>query len=107
MISIWDNAEDSHRQIRWAHEIGEAMKPYMTTGFYLNNFCGESPSQVRESYGENWERLAQIKKLYDPTNVFQANPNISLENWNNSSVWENQFFKENLAALTPYYIDEK
>ena len=80
MISIWDDAEDSHRQIKWAREIGEAMKPYVSTGFYLNNFCGESPSQIRESYGKNWERLTQIKKLYDPENIFQANPNILPEN---------------------------
>lgn len=79
MISIWDGPEDSERQIRWAREIGEAMEPYMSTGFYLNNFCGENAEQVRHSYGENFDRLIKLKNLYDPKNLFRSNPNLCFE----------------------------
>jgi FAD/FMN-containing dehydrogenase len=76
MISVWKDAADSDRQIGWARELGQAMEPFMTTGFYLNNLCGEDAEQTRGSYGENYERLAQVKNAYDPTNVFRFNPNI-------------------------------
>ena len=76
MVSAWDDADDSERQIEWAHGIGQAMEPFMSTGLYLNNLCGESDELIRASYGENYGRLVQVKNGYDPTNMFRSNPNI-------------------------------
>jgi len=36
----------------------------------------ESNDRVRKSYGENYDRLLEIKKKYDPDNFFRVNQNI-------------------------------
>jgi FAD/FMN-containing dehydrogenase len=37
---------------------------------------GEDDTRVKAAYGENYNRLAAIKKKYDPTNLFRVNQNI-------------------------------
>jgi hypothetical protein len=36
----------------------------------------EGGDRVRATYGSNYERLAEIKHKYDPSNLFQLNQNI-------------------------------
>jgi FAD/FMN-containing dehydrogenase len=42
------------------------------------NFLGdEGPERVRQAYpGDTWDRLREIKRRYDPTNLFRMNQNI-------------------------------
>lgn len=37
----------------------------------------EGQSRVRATYGGNYERLAQLKRTYDPENVFRVNQNVA------------------------------
>lgn len=41
---------------------------------FLHNDEGEA--RVRAAYGPNYERLAEIKARYDPTNIFRSNQDI-------------------------------
>ena len=44
---------------------------------YVNFIGDEGPERVRDAYPPaTWERLAAIKAVYDPTNLFQRNQNI-------------------------------
>jgi FAD/FMN-containing dehydrogenase len=52
--------------------------PYSAGGAYINFMMEEGEDRVRASYRENYERLAAIKKKYDPTNLFRVNQNIKL-----------------------------
>jgi FAD/FMN-containing dehydrogenase len=46
-------------------------------GAYVNFLGDEGEARVRDAYpGETWERLAAIKRRYDPTNLFHLNQNI-------------------------------
>ena len=48
-----------------------------TRGFYINDMTGdESSSVVSANYRENYPRLVQIKKKYDPGNLFRLNANV-------------------------------
>jgi FAD/FMN-containing dehydrogenase len=41
------------------------------------NALGDEPeSRVRSAYGANWQRLVEVKRAYDPDNVFRLNANI-------------------------------
>jgi FAD/FMN-containing dehydrogenase len=54
----------------------EAMGPFAVRGAYVNSLGNEGEDRVREAYGPNYDRLAAIKAIYDPTNVFRSNQNI-------------------------------
>jgi FAD/FMN-containing dehydrogenase len=44
---------------------------------YVNFLMDEGPGRVRQAYpGKTYERLAAIKRRYDPTNLFRLNQNI-------------------------------
>ena len=51
----------------------------VTGGIYLNfpGFGEEKEELVRAAYGANYERLAELKAKYDPTNLFRMNLNIT------------------------------
>jgi len=51
------------------------MKRFWTGGTYVN-FLTEEETGERAAYGENLERLTEIKSRWDPDNVFRMNKNI-------------------------------
>ena len=61
---------------RWSIEYHEALHPYSAGGAYVNMMMDEGDERVRASYRGNYERLAQIKRSYDPENLFRINQNI-------------------------------
>ena len=52
------------------------MEQFTERAVYVNNLSSEGEDRVREAYGSNYDRLAAIKAIYDPTNLFPANQNI-------------------------------
>jgi FAD/FMN-containing dehydrogenase len=60
----------------WVMEAWEATHPYSAGGAYLNFQGDEGQERVQASYRDNYTRLAQIKKQYDPSNLFHVNQNI-------------------------------
>jgi FAD/FMN-containing dehydrogenase len=61
---------------RWSIDYQEALHPYSAGGAYVNMMMDEGQERVRASYGDNYDRLAQIKAKYDPDNAFRVNQNI-------------------------------
>jgi FAD/FMN-containing dehydrogenase len=60
----------------WAMQYWKTLHPYSAGGAYVNFMMEEGENRVKASYGENYERLATIKKNYDPENLFRVNQNI-------------------------------
>jgi FAD/FMN-containing dehydrogenase len=61
----------------WGRAYWEAVHPYNLGGAYVNFMSDdESDGRVQASYGPNYQRLATVKKKYDPTNLFRVNQNI-------------------------------
>jgi FAD/FMN-containing dehydrogenase len=61
----------------WARDYWEAVHPYAAGGAYVNMMMNEGQDRIRASYGDNYDRLAEIKARYDPTNLFRVNQNIA------------------------------
>jgi FAD/FMN-containing dehydrogenase len=72
----WDEAEQDKTCIAWARAFFEATKPYASAGAYVNFMTGDEGDRVAAAYGENYSRLKEIKKKYDPENIFHNNQNI-------------------------------
>ncbi|MBV9944352.1 MAG: FAD-binding oxidoreductase [Solirubrobacterales bacterium] len=60
----------------WSVAYHEALHPYSAGGAYVNMMMDEGEERVKASYRDNYDRLAQIKRTYDPHNVFRVNQNI-------------------------------
>jgi FAD/FMN-containing dehydrogenase len=77
-ISAWLDAAESAGHIQWTREFSQAMRPF-TQGFYVNQVgteADEGADLIREAFGANYQRLADLKRQYDPTNLFRHNQNI-------------------------------
>ena len=60
----------------WADEIFDALAPYAADGVYVNYLDEQGADQVRAAYGEHWDRLAALKRRWDPENLFRMNHNV-------------------------------
>jgi hypothetical protein len=60
----------------WTTDYFDAVHPYSAGGAYLNFLMDEGQERVRQTFGQNYDRLARIKATYDPENTFRVNQNI-------------------------------
>ena len=61
----------------WGRSYWKAIHPFNLDGGYVNFMMGdESPDRIHATYGDNYARLAMIKRTYDPGNLFRVNQNI-------------------------------
>lgn len=72
----WDQAADDERCIAWAREFFESSAPYASGTVYVNFMTKDEVDRIAAAYGSNYDRLVQIKRKYDPENVFHLNQNI-------------------------------
>ena len=73
---LWESADDDERHMAWGRGISADMKRFASGGVYLNFIGDEGQDRVRDAFGDNYDRLAQIKAQYDPDNFFRLNQNI-------------------------------
>lgn len=60
----------------WAKDYWNALHPYSMGGAYVNFMMEEGDDRVKATFGENYDRLAEVKTKYDPNNLFRVNQNI-------------------------------
>ncbi len=76
ILAKWVGEEDPAAYLVWAEEFWQAVRP-MSAGAYINFMGDEGDARVREAYGEAiYGRLAEVKRKYDPENIFRLNHNI-------------------------------
>jgi FAD binding domain-containing protein/berberine-like enzyme len=74
-----DDAADSDKIVKWGRDCWDGLQAFVEPAVYVNaleDALEEGEHRVREAYGSNYERLAGLKKRYDPTNFFAGNQNI-------------------------------
>ena len=57
---------------KWWKDYFDALHPYTAGGAYVNFMMEEGQEHVKASFWENYDRLAAIKKKYDPSNFFRV-----------------------------------
>jgi FAD/FMN-containing dehydrogenase len=76
IVCAWqDPAKDAER-IQWVRDYYEATAPYSEPGGYVNFMADDDQDRVQDNYRGHYQRLAEIKRTYDPDNLFHLNQNI-------------------------------
>jgi FAD/FMN-containing dehydrogenase len=74
--NAWDNPAQDEVQRAWVQGIWSAIQPH-TQGTYVNFLEDEGHARIRDAYSAStMQRLAEIKRRYDPDNVFRSNQNV-------------------------------
>ena len=73
---MWPDPADNPANIRWVRDYFDATAPHSERGGYVNFMSDDDQDRVVVNYRANYQRLADIKRTYDPGNLFHLNQNI-------------------------------
>jgi FAD/FMN-containing dehydrogenase len=73
----WEDASSDDACISWARAFYQASAPFASGGAYVNFMTGDEAARVPAAYGQNYARLVELKRRFDPDNVFRTNQNIA------------------------------
>ncbi len=77
VVAIDANPDNMPGAMDWMHRYYDALRPYSSAGGYVNFLMAdEGQERVKATYGDNYERLVDVKTKYDPDNFFRVNQNI-------------------------------
>ncbi len=79
VAAFYEGAPDRLAKQAWVDGTVEALHQG-DDGAYVNFVADEGPDRVRAAYpGKTWDRLVEVKRRYDPTNLFHRNHNVAAE----------------------------
>jgi FAD/FMN-containing dehydrogenase len=76
MAGMWEDPADNEHNIAWVRDYYAGIAPYSEAGGYINFASADDQTKAPENYGANYRRLTEIKRRYDPDNLFHLNQNI-------------------------------
>src|SRR5438477_171080 len=76
MVGVDPDPANNDKTISWTKSYWDALHPYSAGGAYVNFMMDEGEERVKATYGDNYQRLVEIKNKYDPDNLFRVNQNI-------------------------------
>ena len=75
VASFYAGDDDREQRAAWVEALRADLHP--VAGAYVNFLADEGEARVREAYpGATWDRLAGVKRRYDPENLFHLNQNV-------------------------------
>ena len=76
MTAQWTDPAESAGHIAWSRAFSDAIAPH-THGSHFLNFQSEAPDEVvRASFGDHYARLGEVKRRYDPQDLFRQDLNL-------------------------------
>ena len=72
----WRDKADDAAGVAWARRLWDAVAPFAMGSVYVNFMPADEAHRIESAYGANYRRLAEIKRRYDPDNLFRMNQNI-------------------------------
>jgi len=76
ILTGWSDANKDEAVISWSREFYNELKPFSTGGVYVNLLGQDEKERVKSAYGTNFQKLREIKRKWDPGNLFRQNHNI-------------------------------
>jgi FAD/FMN-containing dehydrogenase len=77
VVSAWSDPADDAANTQWVRDYSDAITPFSEKGGYINFMDDDDTDRVKANYGGNYDRLLDIKRKYDPDNIFRINQNIA------------------------------
>lgn len=78
IVGIWENADEDAAGTAWVRDYYAAVHPFSGyAGGYTNFMAADDEERVRANYGDSFDRLARVKREWDPDNVFRRNQNVT------------------------------
>ena len=77
IAGVWNDPAGDEANAAWARATYEALAPFLVGRRYVNYLSADDSAATPDAYGGNLTRLAELKRRYDPDNVFRLNQNIS------------------------------
>ncbi|MDI1462752.1 FAD-binding oxidoreductase [Catellatospora sp. KI3] len=76
IAGMWPDPADNQANTAWVRDYYAATAPLSEEGGYVNFMAGDDQDRVKANYGGNYARLVEVKRAYDPENLFHLNQNI-------------------------------
>ena len=76
IAGMWPDPTDNESNIAWVRDYYEATAPLSEEGGYVNFMADDDQDRVSANYRQNYDRLVDVKRNYDPDNLFRFNQNI-------------------------------
>ncbi|MCC0096999.1 FAD-binding oxidoreductase [Streptomyces flavotricini] len=77
IAGMWPDPSANEANIAWVRDYYEATAPHSEEGGYINFMAADDQDRIRANYKGNYDRLVEVKRKYDPGNVFHLNQNIA------------------------------
>jgi FAD/FMN-containing dehydrogenase len=77
IAGMWPDAADNEDNIKWVRDYYDATAPLSEEGGYVNFMSGDDQERIKANYKGNYDRLVDVKRKYDPDNLFHLNQNIT------------------------------
>jgi FAD/FMN-containing dehydrogenase len=77
IAGMWPDPADNEANIAWVRDYYDATAPHSEEGGYINFMAGDDQDRIRANYKGNYDRLVEVKRAYDPGNLFRINQNIT------------------------------
>jgi FAD/FMN-containing dehydrogenase len=77
IAGMWPEPSQNEANTAWVRNYYDAIAPHSEEGGYINFMSGDDQARIRANYKGNYERLVQVKRAYDPDNLFHLNQNIA------------------------------
>jgi len=78
ITSVWTDPDSTAANVEWTREAFDGLDRFVVDRRYVNYLDADDADDdaVNSAFGRNYERLGEIKRVYDPENVFHLNTNV-------------------------------
>jgi FAD/FMN-containing dehydrogenase len=76
IAGAWPDPADNEANVKWVRDYSDATAPQSEEGGYIGFMADDDQDRIKASYRGNYDRLVDIKRKFDPDNVFHLNQNI-------------------------------
>jgi FAD/FMN-containing dehydrogenase len=76
IAGMWPDPTQNDANIKWVRDYYEATAPLSEEGGYINFMAGDDQGRIKANYRGNYARLVEVKRKWDPDNLFRVNQNI-------------------------------